>query len=125
MRQLERCEDRLAELNQRIVHQAAVAGHLPPDASELSRSLAAARDKQKRMQEHRKQLWDSLTRDEDLASHCRVLVPGTLYPGVEISIGRSSVSITRPLRNVMLRLEAQNIHIQPLPPPNTASAPKE
>jgi uncharacterized protein (DUF342 family) len=115
IRQLERCESRLAGLNQRIVHYAAVAGHLPPDANELSRRLSAARYKQKRLQEHRQELWGNLSQDEKQAARCRVVVPGTVYPGVDISIGRALFNVTTPMKNVMFVLRDQAIAVEQLP----------
>lgn len=115
VRQLERVEARLAELNQRIVHYAAVAGHLPPDANELSRRLSAARYKQRRLQEHRQELWKNLSQDESRAAHCRVIVPGTVYPGVDITIGRAVLNVTKPMHNVMFSLYDRGIQVQPIP----------
>ncbi len=119
MRQLERVENRLSDLAQRVMHYAAVAGHLPPDANDLSRRLAAARYKQKRLQEHRLELWNALSQDESRAEHCRVLVPGTVHPGVDIAIGRSLFSVTAPMHNVMFSLRNEAIQVQPLPEPAT------
>ena len=115
IRQLERCESLLTELNQRIVHYKAVAGHLPPDANAPARRLAAARSKQKRLQEHRQDLWRNLTEDGKQASRCRVLVPGTVYPGVDISIGRILYNVAKPMNNVMFVLRDQAIEVEPLP----------
>ena len=117
MRQLERVESRLAELAQRIMHYAAVAGHLPPDSNDLSRRLSAARYKQKRLQEHRLELWNALSEDENRAMHCRVLVPGTVHPGVDIAIGRSVFTVTTPMHNVMFSLHDNSVKVQPLPDP--------
>ncbi|MDR2727476.1 MAG: FapA family protein [Deltaproteobacteria bacterium] len=114
IRQLERCEEHLTELGQRIVHYKAVAGHLPPDANEPARRLAAARYKQKRLQQHRQQLWRNLSEDEKQATRCRVVVPGTVYPGVDISIGRTLLSITRPMQNVMFHLRDEEIVVEQL-----------
>jgi len=115
IRQLERCEDHLVEVSQRVTHYKAVAGHLPPNANEPARRLAAARYKQKRLQEHRQALWKNLSQDEKQAARCRVLVPGMVYPGVEISIGRVQLSIAKPMSNVMFVLKDQAIETEPMP----------
>ena len=117
IRQLERVETHLAELAQRVMHYAAVAGHLPPDANELSRRLAAARYKQKRLQGHRQELWNGLSMDEGRAAACRVLVPGTVHPGVSIAIGRAVFTVSTPMHNVMFCLEDNAVKVQPMPAP--------
>lgn len=114
MRQLERDEKRIAELSGRITHQQAVAGHLPPDASPLSRKLADNIRHREFLIQHRDTLWAKLTLDEQHAGECRFIARGEVLPGVEIAIGRAFLLVERPCSNVMFFLENDEIVMKKL-----------
>lgn len=109
VRKLERFEQRIRELTERITHYEAVAGHMDPDASDTARRLAAARKKLQRLIAQRKALWHSLSQDEANAARCRLVVPGKIYPGVEIAIGRAFHLVEREASNVCFVLEDEEI----------------
>lgn len=102
---LERFEERIKNLKERIQHYDAVAGNPKADGNEMAQKLAAARRKMKMLLRQREGLWRDLASDEAQASRCRVVVPGTVHPGVEISIGKAYFAVTREMRNVCFVLE--------------------
>ncbi|MDR2745762.1 MAG: DUF342 domain-containing protein, partial [Desulfovibrio sp.] len=65
-------------------------------------------------------LWSRLHMDEKQAGLCCLSVPGTVYPGVEISIGRAYMLVERAYQNVCFRLCYDDIIVQPLPKKKTA-----
>ena len=89
IRELEELDATISSLSQTLVHLKAVAGHLPPDATEASRKLVRTEKQRAQLIDQRESLWKKLSRDEASMSACRLIVPGTVYPGVEISIGRT------------------------------------
>ena len=112
-RQLEKLDARLAELGTRVAHYTAVAGHLPPDATPTTRKLAMARQKLALFEARRAQLWRLLAEDERYAHNCRLVVPGTVYPGVEVAIGTTSLIVERIYNNVVFQLLDDEIVISP------------
>ena len=46
-------------------------------------------------------------------STCRLIVPGTVYPGVEISIGRTFMQVERMYQNVTFMLSEDDIIVVP------------
>lgn len=115
MRQLENIDAQLAELSQTLSHLKAVAGHLPPDTNDTTRKLVRCREKIGRLRQRRAQLWERLAHDEAAQAACRVMVPGKVYPGVEISIGSSYMLVERPYENVVFRLCYNEIVVEPMP----------
>lgn len=115
MRQLETVQRRIDENAEAIMHLTAVAGHLPPDASPASRKLANLNDVQDQLFARRIKLWESLQCEEAHARQCRLIVRGTVYPGVEIGIGTAYTVIDQPAQNVMFTLHEEEIISQPAP----------
>lgn len=115
IRQLEKLDDMIARLSQVVGHLRAVAGHLPPDTNETTRKLARLDAQRKRVVDLRAELWTRLSIDEESVNACRVMVPGSVYPGVEIAIGRAFMLVERPYQNVMFRLCYNDIVVEPLP----------
>jgi uncharacterized protein (DUF342 family) len=116
IRQLEKLDVRLDELATRVAHYTAVAGHLPPDATPTTRKLAMAKQKLALFRSRREQLWNSLVEDERQARACRLVVPGTVHPGVEVSIGRSFLTVENTYRNVVFQLEGDDIVVNSYTP---------
>ncbi|MEG1610391.1 MAG: FapA family protein [Bilophila sp.] len=115
IRELEQCDKRLTNLTERINQYSAVVGHLPPDTNKMTCSLVSTREKRKKLLKLRESLWVTLHRDETQANACRLIVLGTVYPGVEISIGRSFLTIKEPLDGVFFRLRNDEIIIGKIP----------
>lgn len=116
IRQLEKIDKIISGLSQSITHLKAVAGHLPPDANEASRKLVRLVEQRERIMKQRNMLWSKLYLDENYMQNCRLMVPGKVYPGVEISVGRAFMLVERPYENVLFRLCYDDIIVEPLPP---------
>lgn len=116
IRQLEKIDKIISGLSQSITHLKAVAGHLPPDANEASRKLARLVEQRERIMKQRTELWSKPYLDENYMQNCRLMVPGKVYPGVEISVGRAFMLVERPYENVLFRLCYDDIIVEPLPP---------
>lgn len=113
IRELEELDTGISTLSQTLTHLQAVAGHLPPDASEASRKLVHAQKQRAQLIERREALWKKLSNDEASMSTCRLIVPGTVYPGVEISIGRTFMLVERMYQNVTFMLSQDDIIVVP------------
>jgi uncharacterized protein (DUF342 family) len=122
IRQLEKLDAHLDELATRVAHYTAVAGHLPPDATPTTRKLAMAKQKLELFQHRREQLWGDLVEDERQAGSCRLVVPGTVHPGVVVSIGRAFLTVDTLYRNVMFQLQNNEIAVNPYTPKPTSNA---
>ena len=55
--------------------------------------------------------------DEERMQNCRLIVPGIVYPGVEVSIGKAYMLVERQFENVCFRLSQEDIIVVP----NTAA----
>ena len=115
IRTLEKIEEAIADLSQSVTHLKAVVGHLPPDSNETSRKLARQQEQLQTVLRHRTELLESFDRDESQMGGSCLKVPGKVYPGVEISIGRSFTLVERMYENVLFRLCYQDIIVEPLP----------
>lgn len=115
IRQLERIDGIIANLSQTITHLKAVAGHLPPDTNETTRKLAMLTAQREKLMDRRSAIWAKLSLDENTLQSCRLMVPGKVFPGVEISIGRAFMLVERPYENAMFRLCYNDIVVEPLP----------
>jgi len=122
IRQLEKLDVRLDELATRVAHYTAVAGHLPPDATPLTRKLAMARHKLELFKQRREQFWGALLEDERLAESCRLVVPGTVHPGVEISICRAFMTVEKPYRGSVFQLHDGEVIVTPYTPNHNRNA---
>lgn len=121
MRRKEQFEKRLGVLTERISHYEAVVGHLPPDANELTRKLEAARKKRQMLFSLQEALSQTMYQEEAAASGCRFIVMGTVFPGVEITIGRAVYKVSTPQEGVYFRLENDEIVSGPIPDKLSAS----
>lgn len=115
IRMLEKIEETIANLSQSVSHLKAVAGHLPPETNETTRKLVLQQEQLATVLKRRTELLESFDRDESQMGNCCVKVPGKVYPGVEISIGRSFTQVERGYENVAFRLCYQDIIVEPLP----------
>jgi uncharacterized protein (DUF342 family) len=120
VRQMEKLDVALDDIETRVAHYTAVAGHLPPDSTPASRKLAMARQKLALLRQRRESIWDSLQKDERLAETCLLVVPGTVHPGVEISIGRAFLYVERTYKSVTFRLADGKIIIDPVIPTHSS-----
>lgn len=122
IRQLEKIDAIIASLSQSITHLKAVAGHLPPDTNETTRKLARMLVQKDKIMQRRSDIWAHLSVDEERLQNCRLMVPGKVFPGVEISIGRSFMLVERPYENAMFRLCYNDIVVEKLPERKNSAA---
>lgn len=115
IRQLEKIDAVIAELSQAVTHLNAVAGHLPPDANETTRKLARLSGHREKMLKRRAAIWDMVNVDDSTLQNCRLMVPGKVYPGVEIAIGKAYMQVERPYENSIFRLCYNEIVVEPMP----------
>lgn len=115
IRQLEKIDQMIAGFSQTITHLKAVAGHLAPDTNEASRKLARLTVQRDALIRRRTEIWTQLSQDENSLQGCRVMVTGTVHPGVEISIGKAFMLVERPYENVLFRLCYNDIVVESLP----------
>lgn len=115
IRQLEKIDGVIASLTQTVTHLNAVAGHLDPDTNETTRKLATLSARLDRVIRHRTEIWNSVSIDEAALQKCRLMVPGKVYPGVEISIGKAFMQVERTYNNAMFRLCYDEIVVETLP----------
>lgn len=122
IRQLEKIDAQMGVLSETITHLTAVAGHLPPDANPTTRKLAICMQNRDHLLERRATLWESLHTDEQAAEHCRLLVRGKVFPGVEVAIGRAFMTVEKPMTDVIFYLEQDEVVVRDAPPARTCCA---
>ncbi len=116
IRKLEKVDEHLASLAQDIRHLISVAGHLGPQANELSRKLFKARKKNDTLMKARHHLWSHLQCDEEHINHCKVVIMGEVFPGVEIAIGQAYLRVDKPCQSVVFSLVNNEIVCTPYKP---------
>ena len=116
IRQLEKIDKIIAQLSQTITHLNAIAGHLPPETNDASRKLQALRLQRRQLINRRDELWSRLDQDENYMQNCRLLCQGTVYPGVEISIGRAFMVVEQLYKCTLFRLVDNEIIAEPMQP---------
>lgn len=121
IRQVEKIDKIIIQLSQTITHLNAIAGHLPPDANDASRKLHSLRQQRSQLINRRDELWGWLAQDESYMQNCRLLCQGTVYPGVEISIGRAFMVVERTYTCALFRLVDNEIIVEPMQPPQMSS----
>lgn len=115
IRQLEKIDALIAELSQSVTHLNAVAGHLPPDTNETTRKLARLSGQREKVLKRRAAIWNRVNIDDATLQNCRLMVPGRVFPGVELAIGRAYMQVERPYHNSIFRLCYNEIVVEPMP----------
>lgn len=115
IRNLEKTDALISELSTTLTHLNAVAGHLAPDTNDTTRKLARLTAQRQRVLKHRATLLETLNLDNKYMQNCKLMIPGRVYPGVEISIGRAFMQVERIYENSMFRLCYNEIVVEPMP----------
>ncbi len=115
MRQLEKIDSLVAEVSQAVNHLNAVAGHLPPDTNETTRKLARLTIQREKLLRRRSSIWNKVNVDDETLQNCKLMIPGRIYPGVELAIGKAFMQIERIYENSMFRLCYNDIVVEPMP----------
>ncbi|MBO4369710.1 MAG: DUF342 domain-containing protein [Desulfovibrio sp.] len=114
IRRMEKLETFIASLTQSITHLKAITKKLPPDANEQTLKLQALMTQRENIIEQRGAIARKLIQDEKTIQNCRLIVPGIVYPGVEISIGRYFFSVDKVYENVVFHLVDNEIVSEPI-----------
>ncbi len=113
IRRLEKIDQRIDILSEKLHHLNAVAGHLAPDANELSRKLHKTRKKNNAYIYARNLIWNTLCEAQDILKTCKIVAAGQIYPGVEIAIGRIYLQINEPMQCVEFYVKDHEIIYTP------------
>ncbi len=116
IRRLEKIDQRIDTLSEKLHHLNAVAGHLAPNTNELSRKLDRTRRKNSAYIYARNHIWNTLCEAHDILSTCKIVAAGQIYPGVEISIGRFYLQINEPMQGLEFYIKDNEIVYTPHKP---------
>ncbi len=120
MRKVAYIDEQLDIINDKLHHLNAVAGHLPPGSTEASIKLYTARKKQHGLMRARRYLWEGIAPHNEFVQHCKVVILGQVFSGVEIAIGTAFLYIDEPCANVVFSLMDGTIVCSPYKEKNTA-----
>lgn len=81
-------------------------------AKEFVPILAEAREELKKIRKRKRRLWETIKRTEHI-DKCRVLVPGTVKPGVEISIGNAYLKVDDYYEDVVFYFDDYEVKVAP------------
>lgn len=115
LQKLENCDVSLELLNKKITNYTTIAGQSSSNINEINAQLEGVIQQHKQLMNYRNKLWQLLQLDESNASSCRLVVLGTVYPGIELSIGTVSFSVKEELNNVCFRLHEDEIICEAVP----------
>ncbi len=101
--QIEELEDELDTMKSRIEKFNSLETEIRP-------KILAAEKKRLALLSQKLRIWDLIKERESLRN-CGLVVPGTVMPGVTISIGEASRTVNEPLENVRFTLRGDKIHI--------------
>lgn len=73
--------------------------------------VAALEDKLKKLKKRHREIWEKLNRVQDLES-CRVIVPGKVRPGVEVTIGEARYVVKDYMENVCFRYRDYEVVVE-------------
>ena len=104
IRRLEKLESFIANISQRIMHLKAIVGHLPVDTNDKTLRLQRLVKQRSNLLEASRILAKKISDDSATLRECRLIVPGIVYPGVEISIGHFYFSVDKIYENVVFHL---------------------
>ncbi len=116
IRKLEKIDSQLESLGTGLYHLNAVAGHLPESTNDLTKKLNKIRKKNARLLALRDALWSRLQMDEEHIHHCKIVVMGIVFPGVEIAIGQAYTQIESMQQQVVFSLVNNEIICTPYTP---------
>ncbi len=95
IRKLQKINLQITNLSSVLRHLNAVAGHLDPSATDASKKLHKLRIRHERLLHMRQLLWSRLQLDEAHNKHCKVVIMGDIFPGVEIAIGQAYLRVDK------------------------------
>ncbi|MCR5813962.1 MAG: FapA family protein [Desulfovibrio sp.] len=114
IRRMEKQEAFISTLTQSITHLKAITKDLPPEANDATIKLQQLMQQRANIIAQRRAYAKKLFDDEHTINACRLIVPGIVYPGVEISIGKFFRPIEKPYENVVFHLQDSEIVSGPI-----------
>ena len=115
IRRMEKLETFIAKLTQDITHLKNITKNRNVEPTdEVLIKLAQLTLKRENVINQRKKIITRLSADASTINACRLIVPGIVYPGVEVSIGSYFRLIDREYRNVVFHLVNNEIASEPI-----------
>jgi hypothetical protein len=114
VRRIEKLETFISALTQAIGHLKAITRKIPSEADIATAKLNALYEERDSLVSQRKDYLRKLSEDESTVTNCRLIVPGIVYPGVEISIGRLYRSIEKVYENVVFHIVDREVVCTPI-----------
>ncbi len=114
IRRMEKVESFIADLTQSITHLRAITKNRPNEADAPSGRLKTLIDRREVFLQQRREFMLKFSEDEKTIANCRLIVPGIVYPGVEISIGKIYRAIEKIYENVVFHIVDNEIVSEPI-----------
>jgi uncharacterized protein (DUF342 family) len=115
--ELGRCESWIKELSARAVHYSSVAGRQSDNGIDFKTALSSVRYKLSRLQQRRARLLAQIENDTEHLPGCRLVVVGKVFPGVEVYIGKSALTVKYEMEHVLFQLHDDDVIAKPLKKP--------
>lgn len=104
-------EARIKAVLERVEENRAMLANHPELSGELGPKIAEAEGRMAKLVQVRQDIWERIHAHEDLES-CRVIVPGKVLPGVEVSIGGARLAVDDYLEDVCFLYRDRGIVVQ-------------
>ena len=114
IRRLHKIESFVAVLSQNIMYLNTLAPHISATKKEVSRHIYSVIKQRDALVELSKKIPVSLIQDFKTLSQCRLICPGTVYPGVKIFFGDTSLTVNQTFENVLFRLDKYRVVVEPI-----------
>lgn len=114
VRKMEKQETFIASLTQSISHLKAITKDLPPNANLQTVKLQEYIAQRDVLIKQRREYFKKLSEEETTIGNCRLICPGIVYPGVEITIGRIFRAIEKVYENVVFHIYDHEIISEPI-----------
>lgn len=115
IRRMEKLESFITKLTQAITHLKNITKNRNVEPNdEILVKLAQLTQKRENVIKQRQGIINRLDNDERTINSCRLIVPGIVYPGVELSIGSNFKLIDKEHRNVVFHLVNNEIVSEPI-----------
>jgi hypothetical protein len=103
-------DEEIAKVWDRMHHAEAQVAKGGFHAKEHEPVLMEAREKLQDLRKRKAKLWEAISRTENL-ENCKILVPGVVKPGVEISIGNAYFKVDDYYEDVVFYYEDREVRV--------------
>ena len=111
--ELERCNRWIKNFSTRLAHYQTVVAHKTENSLQAARALSACRYKLKMLNKWHGELKELLALDEQRATNSKLVAVGTVFPGVEVSIGNKSFKVQHEMEQVVFERKDDAIQVKP------------